>query len=247
MASSDVLAIERLGSRRRRRRAGAVGCGGLEPERRRLVVLHRRRRCVRRPRRERSADRDGRGAAVRRRHRLDLDGARRRGASPSRHRQPARRCLRRFVARGRPHRRCSTRRRRAPPCTRRSASSPGSRSSAGRAVAATIAAAETESGHRARGPSTSETLIALDRSACGVDRALLLRSFLARPATRAWLAPRGDGFALRRAGRRAVQVGPIVAADDAAALELLGARARRHRRPRLHRRPGASHVDRRAP
>src|SRR5512144_2156221 len=33
-----------------------------------------------------------------------------------------------------------------------------------------------------------DTLTALDRSAGGVDRALLLRSFLSRPATRAWLA-----------------------------------------------------------
>ena len=71
-------------------------------------------------------------------------------------------------------------------------------------------------------PTQVETLIALDGNACGVDRALLLRSFLGRPTTRAWLAPRGDGFALRRAGRRAAQVGPIVAADEAAALELLG-------------------------
>jgi len=86
--------------------------------------------------------------------------------------------------------------------------------------AATITATETESG-LAAGPSKSETLIALDRSACGVDRALLLRSFLARSATRASLAPRGDGFALRRAGRRAAQVGPIVATDDASAVELL--------------------------
>jgi GNAT superfamily N-acetyltransferase len=87
--------------------------------------------------------------------------------------------------------------------------------------AAPIAATDAESGIAARS-SHAETLIALDRSACGVDRALLLRSFLARPATRDWLAPRGDAFALRRAGRRAAQVGPIVAADDAAALELLG-------------------------
>jgi len=71
------------------------------------------------------------------------------------------------------------------------------------------------------GPSHADTLIALDRDAGGVDRALLLRSFLSRPATRAWLASRGNGFALRRAGRRAAQVGPIVAADDRCALELL--------------------------
>jgi len=87
---------------------------------------------------------------------------------------------------------------------------------------ATIAATDAESG-AAAGPSQGEALIALDRSACGIDRALLLRSFLGRPATRAWLAPRGDGFALRRAGRRAAQVGPIVAADDAGALDLLAA------------------------
>jgi len=88
--------------------------------------------------------------------------------------------------------------------------------------AATVAATESES-NAAAGASQSETLIALDRSACGIDRALLLRSFLGRPATRAWLAPRGDGFALRRAGRRAAQVGPIVAADDLGALDLLAA------------------------
>jgi GNAT superfamily N-acetyltransferase len=73
------------------------------------------------------------------------------------------------------------------------------------------------------GPSQRETLIALDSSGGGVDRSLLLRSFLARPPTRAWLAAGGDGFAMRRGGRRAAQVGPIVARDDAAALALLGA------------------------
>jgi GNAT superfamily N-acetyltransferase len=76
----------------------------------------------------------------------------------------------------------------------------------------------------ARAPPLSHAeapLIALDRDACGVDRASLLRSFLSRPGTRAWLAARGAGFALRRAGRRAAQVGPIVAADEAIALELL--------------------------
>ena len=86
--------------------------------------------------------------------------------------------------------------------------------------AVTIAAGDAQDGVAAV-TSLDETLIALDTSACGVDRAPLLRSFLSRPATRAWLAPRGDGFALRRAGRRAVQIGPIVAADAAAALDLL--------------------------
>ena len=88
--------------------------------------------------------------------------------------------------------------------------------------AATIAATGARERHRGGAVAGRDTDRRSTASACGVDRALLLRSFLARPATRAWLAPRGDGFALRRAGRRAAQVGPIVAADDAAALELLG-------------------------
>ena len=70
-------------------------------------------------------------------------------------------------------------------------------------------------------PTQVETLIALDRSAGGVDRSLLLRSFIARSDTRAWLAAGGDGFAVRRAGRRAAHVGPIVATRDDDALGLL--------------------------
>jgi GNAT superfamily N-acetyltransferase len=69
----------------------------------------------------------------------------------------------------------------------------------------------------------AETVIDLDRRAGGVDRAALLAAFLARQGTSAWLAARGHGFALRRVGRRAVQVGPVVAAHDDDALELLAA------------------------
>jgi GNAT superfamily N-acetyltransferase len=69
----------------------------------------------------------------------------------------------------------------------------------------------------------AEILIDLDRRAGGVDRTPLWRAFLARPETRAWLAPRGDGFALRRAGRRATQIGPVVATDAAIAIDLVGA------------------------
>jgi GNAT superfamily N-acetyltransferase len=74
----------------------------------------------------------------------------------------------------------------------------------------------------ARAPD-AEALIDLDRRAGGVDRTPLWRAFLARPETRAWLAPRGDGFALRRAGRRAAQIGPVIAADAAVAIDLVGA------------------------
>lgn len=75
----------------------------------------------------------------------------------------------------------------------------------------------------AAGSAHAETVIDLDRSAGGVDRAVLLRAFLARPDTRAWLAARGDGFALRRAGRRATQTGPVVAAGADDALDLVSA------------------------
>jgi GNAT superfamily N-acetyltransferase len=69
----------------------------------------------------------------------------------------------------------------------------------------------------------AQTLIDLDRGAGGVDRTSLWHAFRARPETRAWCAAGGAGFALRRAGRRATQVGPIVAADADAALGLLAA------------------------
>ena len=75
----------------------------------------------------------------------------------------------------------------------------------------------------AAGPAQAETLIDLDRSAGGIDRSALLGEFLARQSTRAWLGAGGDGFALRRGGRRAVQVGPVVAVDDDEALALLAA------------------------
>jgi len=89
--------------------------------------------------------------------------------------------------------------------------------------AATASAAPAIPGADAAGASQGQTLIAVDRDAGGVDRSLLLRSFLARRDTRAWVTPARDGFALRRAGRRAAQIGPIVARRDGDALGLLGA------------------------
>ena len=68
MAVSERASADRAASARgrRRRRAGALGRGRLEPDRRRLGVLHRRRRALRRPRRRAAAGRDRRGAALRR-------------------------------------------------------------------------------------------------------------------------------------------------------------------------------------
>ncbi len=72
--------------------------------------------------------------------------------------------------------------------------------------AATIAATGDEERHRRRGAVAGRDADrARPRALGGVDRALLLRSFLARPATRAWLAPRGERLraAPRRPPRRA--------------------------------------------
>ena len=66
-----------------------------------------------------------------------------------------------------------------------------------------------------------DALLALDRSLWGLDRSALLRAFLARPSTRAWLAADASGFAVLRAGRRAQQLGPIVAASEGSAIALL--------------------------
>ena len=46
-------------------------------------------------------------------------------------------------------------------------------------------------------------------------------SFLSRPGTRAWQADDGRGFVIARAGRRATQIGPLVASDAAQAAALL--------------------------
>ena len=65
-------------------------------------------------------------------------------------------------------------------------------------------------------------LVALDHSISGVGRAALLGAFAGRATTRAWLADDGNGFAIdQRAGRRATQIGPLVASDEAAALALV--------------------------
>jgi GNAT superfamily N-acetyltransferase len=66
-------------------------------------------------------------------------------------------------------------------------------------------------------------IVPLDREALGgVSREALLRDFLARRATQAWLHPNLGGFVIARAGHRATQVGPLVAASAGAALTLLG-------------------------
>jgi len=64
-------------------------------------------------------------------------------------------------------------------------------------------------------------MVAIDRSISGVGRAALLGAFAGRPATRAWLDDDRSGFVMTRSGRRATQVGPLIANDDDAALVLV--------------------------
>ena len=74
---------------------------------------------------------------------------------------------------------------------------------------------------RPAGVAGLDAVATLDRAATGLDRRFLLEAFLSRPGTSAWLAPAGQGFAIARAGRRAVQIGPLAAAGVDGAIELL--------------------------
>ena len=69
--------------------------------------------------------------------------------------------------------------------------------------------------------------IALDTQACGLGRASLLASLAGRQGSLAWriddAGGRATGFVLAREGRRATQLGPLVAASDAQAIGLLRA------------------------
>ena len=80
---------------------------------------------------------------------------------------------------------------------------------------------------RSAGPSDLDAIAALDQAAAGgVGRRALLKEFLGRSGTRAWMTADGGGFALVRDGQRAAQFGPLVATGPAAALALLGAALR---------------------
>lgn len=68
-----------------------------------------------------------------------------------------------------------------------------------------------------------EHVLALDLQANGLHRHFLLDSFARRPDSRIWLGADGQGFVIVRAGRRAAQVGPLVAASTVQALALLTA------------------------
>ncbi len=84
---------------------------------------------------------------------------------------------------------------------------------------------------RDAGSADAATFCALDREVTGLDRGFLLRDVLARPDTQALMRDDGAGFVLARAGVRATQVGPLVAASEDDALALLQAVLARVRGP----------------
>lgn len=78
-------------------------------------------------------------------------------------------------------------------------------------------------GIRPFAPDDAATVAALDAAAVGAPRPAILADFLARAGSRALLPAERTGFVLVREGRRALQLGPLVAAAPAEALKLLGA------------------------
>jgi ribosomal protein S18 acetylase RimI-like enzyme len=68
-------------------------------------------------------------------------------------------------------------------------------------------------------PNEFDRLIAADATAFGSPRRFLLEDFLRRDGTLAWV--HDDGFLVMRQGRRAMQIGPLIASSDEAARVLL--------------------------
>lgn len=70
-------------------------------------------------------------------------------------------------------------------------------------------------------PADTATVSALDAQANACGRGFLLADFLQRTGTRVGLSPARTGFVIAREGRRATQIGPLVADDERSALALL--------------------------
>jgi len=70
-------------------------------------------------------------------------------------------------------------------------------------------------------PDDIDEVVAQDRQAFGAARPHLMRDFLRRDGSAAIRPPSGDGFALMRRGRRAWQIGPVVARSQEEAAGLL--------------------------
>jgi len=76
---------------------------------------------------------------------------------------------------------------------------------------------------RPAAPGDTEVIAALDAGATGAPRRAIIADFTGRPGSHAFLLDDRSGFVLVRRGRRAFQLGPLVAGTPAHALKLLGA------------------------
>jgi hypothetical protein len=81
--------------------------------------------------------------------------------------------------------------------------------------------AELPAGIRRMMPADLGAVQAADAAAFGAKRSFLLESFFRRAPQLAFVRQEGGGFVLARPGRLAVQIGPLVAADENAAAALL--------------------------
>ncbi|WP_051203127.1 GNAT family N-acetyltransferase [Sediminimonas qiaohouensis] len=80
-----------------------------------------------------------------------------------------------------------------------------------------------EIGLRTATQSDLDWILPLDQVVFGGDRSYVLNDLLARPGAVALVRADHTGFVLSRAGRTATQIGPLIAPDTEAALELLRA------------------------
>lgn len=83
--------------------------------------------------------------------------------------------------------------------------------------------AEPPAGVAAMTGSDIATVAQIDAAVFGADRAFLLESLFERLPQLAFVTEDGGGFLLARPGRLATQIGPVVAANDDAAVALLDA------------------------
>ncbi|HET6599393.1 MAG TPA: GNAT family N-acetyltransferase [Burkholderiaceae bacterium] len=81
---------------------------------------------------------------------------------------------------------------------------------------------DAEGSIRLAGSGDLDALVALDAQAQGLERRFLLQDFLSRTGSAGWIGDDGRSFLITRQGRRATQLGPLVAADADQALALLG-------------------------
>jgi GNAT superfamily N-acetyltransferase len=90
------------------------------------------------------------------------------------------------------------------------------------AAARARTADESFAGLRSASLEDLDAIADLDECATGIGRRFILRAFLARTETGAWMTSDAGGFVIARQGHRAWQIGPLVAPDEQTGIALLG-------------------------